>query len=290
MSDHPAQDDPSIDLPGQDVTPLQGEFVPPRERPPGELTPVLALAGCSFGGALGLLVTGVLTVALGLSATDGASLIFVALALQPPLLLGMMFVLLAGRVPLRVGLAWRRVPWLTLLLAPIGLLGASLVGDWLATTVWHATGQQSGALQMIAQALRSVPPGWRVAAVLGISLVPGLCEEAAFRGLLQGGLQRYGRLVALLVPALAFGLFHGDKVQGTGALVLGLFLGELRYRSGSIVPGVVAHAANNLVAGTAMLWASEAQVDTMKAAPPAAVAVGLLVAVVCLVGTRRSES
>ena len=103
-------------------------------------------------------------------------------------------------------------------------------------------------------------------------------------------MQRYGRLVALLVPALAFGLFHGDKVQGTGALVLGLFLGELRYRSGSIVPGVVAHAANNLVAGTAMLWASEAQVDTMKAAPPAAVAVGLLVAVVCLVGTRRSES
>lgn len=268
---------------------------PRRERPESPLldedpSPALAFLGCSVGGLLAGLAAVSVIVVLQLPVTAGPGLIVLSLAMQPPMLLGIVLALLAGRIPIRRGIAWHSVPWPTLVLAPIGLLGASILGDWCGTAVWHATGKNQGALQLIAESVRAVPVGWRPLMIIGLGLVPGLCEEAGFRGMLQGSLLRYGRVVSLLVPALAFAVFHGDLVQGTGALVLGLYLGELRHRTGSIVPGVAAHAVNNLVAGVAMSMASDAELARMQSAPPALVAVGGVAALLCLLGARRGRA
>ena len=78
---------------------------------------------------------------------------------------------------------------------------------------------------------------------------PGFGEEFLFRGYIQTRLgQRWPRLLALLVTSLLFGVLHMDPVQSTMAVFLGLWLGEVADRTGSIWPAVAGHAFNNAAA------------------------------------------
>ena len=82
-------------------------------------------------------------------------------------------------------------------------------------------------------------------------------EEAIFRGLLQSTLARslgtWARLaahglLASLAVALLFGALHlkVGRFTAAGALVLGVLAGELKRRSGSLLPSMVCHALFNL--------------------------------------------
>lgn len=82
-----------------------------------------------------------------------------------------------------------------------------------------------------------------------IALLPAICEEAAFRGVVLAGLSRTGsRTVAVVGSALAFGLAHVHPVHVLIAGVLGLVFGHATLRTGSILAGVVLHFANNAAA------------------------------------------
>lgn len=85
-----------------------------------------------------------------------------------------------------------------------------------------------------------------------IGMVAPLAEEMVFRGAvlrtLNEVLGHRLRWVAIAVSALLFAVVHGNMAQGFGAFVLGLALGWMYVRTGSIVPGVVFHWVNNGVA------------------------------------------
>ena len=84
---------------------------------------------------------------------------------------------------------------------------------------------------------------------LVIGLAPAFGEEFLLRGYMQTRLaQRWTRMTALFITSLLFGVLHMDLVQGTMAVGMGLFLGEVADRTGSIWPAVVGHAFNNTVA------------------------------------------
>lgn len=79
-----------------------------------------------------------------------------------------------------------------------------------------------------------------------ISFCPGFFEELAFRGLLQA------RLAVLMGPwqgafasGVVFALAHGVTAGLPFHAALGVWLAWLRLRSGSLVPGMVAHALYN---------------------------------------------
>ena len=77
-------------------------------------------------------------------------------------------------------------------------------------------------------------------------LVP-ITEEIAFRGILVGGMLRM-RLkpwLAILLPALVFGLAHGTYTQFVGTTIFGIICGWLYWRTGSIIPGIIIHIVNN---------------------------------------------
>lgn len=83
---------------------------------------------------------------------------------------------------------------------------------------------------------------------LSAVLVAPLFEELLFRGLLLQVVWQYLRVawVAIVVSALVFGLVHMAQPQDVPPLVtLGLALGYLRVRTGSLWPGIVLHAAFN---------------------------------------------
>jgi sodium transport system permease protein len=78
-------------------------------------------------------------------------------------------------------------------------------------------------------------------------LLPAVCEELAFRGFIFGGLlQHRGTLRAVLLSSLLFGLIHGLIQQSIAAGLLGLLLGWVAVRTGSVIPCIVLHALHNL--------------------------------------------
>jgi membrane protease YdiL (CAAX protease family) len=95
-----------------------------------------------------------------------------------------------------------------------------------------------------------LPLGTRVlSGFLTVTLGPAT-EELVFRGLVQGTLaRRFGPGVALTVSATAFGLMHGlTPVVLASTLTYGVLWGWLRGRSGSVGPGLLAHALTNATA------------------------------------------
>lgn len=95
--------------------------------------------------------------------------------------------------------------------------------------------------------------------VVSVLVLAPIVEEITFRGVAMGHLLGRGLNphLAVVLPAAAFAMLH---VQYTPAAIfsvfmLGLFLGWLRLKSGSIAPPIIAHMAVNLqvIVG---LWAS----------------------------------
>ena len=81
-----------------------------------------------------------------------------------------------------------------------------------------------------------------------IALVAPLIEESVFRGFGMSALEPlFGRSMAVGATALAWSLAHG-LVSGLPVLIaFGVILGVLRLRTGSVLPGMVTHAAFNSV-------------------------------------------
>lgn len=87
---------------------------------------------------------------------------------------------------------------------------------------------------------------------VAIGLMVPIAEEIVFRGAIQHTLQvalgkRYP-WIAIVISALIFGFIHLNLAQGVHAFVIGLLLGWMYYRTGSILPELVFHWVNNSVA------------------------------------------
>ena len=89
-----------------------------------------------------------------------------------------------------------------------------------------------------------------------------VAEELVFRGVIQSRLERAMPVwIAIVLQAVLFGFIHGTPVQIGYAFLMGLLFGYIRYRTGSILPTIAAHAAFNamndplgLLGGFAEKW------------------------------------
>jgi len=92
----------------------------------------------------------------------------------------------------------------------------------------------------------SISPAMATVFVLAISIVPGLVEELFFRGHIQRRLLlRWPPACAIAVTALLFAVAHLNVIQAVFALPLGIWLGIMAWRTGSIWPGVLCQAVVN---------------------------------------------
>lgn len=78
----------------------------------------------------------------------------------------------------------------------------------------------------------------------------GVCEEVLFRGTIMPALERYGRFQALLFSSLLFGLLHMSFIRLPLTFVLGLFMGAVVIKTGSLLAGILYHFFNNFVSMT----------------------------------------
>ena len=92
-----------------------------------------------------------------------------------------------------------------------------------------------------------------------MSVVPGIAEELLFRGYLQGRLlERLTPFWAIAISTSIFAAAHMDPQHAIGVIPLGMWLGVVAWRAGSVWPAVLCHIANNAFAIFASLFAKHA--------------------------------
>lgn len=91
-------------------------------------------------------------------------------------------------------------------------------------------------------------PLWMVWLVVGI--MPAVCEEALFRGFILSGLRPLGLTAAIGISALLFGLAHASIYRLLPTFFLGILLGIVVWRTGSLLCSITFHAINNGFIGT----------------------------------------
>jgi uncharacterized protein len=84
-----------------------------------------------------------------------------------------------------------------------------------------------------------------------IAVVAPIVEELTFRGLGYSLLARYGRWIAIVLVAVAFGLAHGLVEAFPFLVAFGVGLAYLRSRVDSVYPCIILHGLFNAVALTA---------------------------------------
>lgn len=98
--------------------------------------------------------------------------------------------------------------------------------------------------------------------VLAVAVVPALVEEFAYRGVFLGLLEKYGEGFSIIASAVMFGLMHGNLSQIPFAFMVGLVLGFIRVKSGSVVPAILLHFINNFVS-VIMMYITEGKSETL---------------------------
>ena len=136
-----------------------------------------------------------------------------------------------------------------LALIPLGQLAATglshLLGPILPAPV--------KALEMMMEMLSlDSTPAWQLYILIG--LLPGVCEEFAFRGVLLHALhKRFNPWALALVVALVFGFFHVNFFRVLPTAYLGFFMALFTLATGSVLPAMMVHIGNNSLAVWAML-------------------------------------
>ena len=109
------------------------------------------------------------------------------------------------------------------------------------------------------------------------SVLAPIAEEIAFRGYVLSALRTHlSPGAAILGSSVLFASIHLDPVRFPAVLFLGVFLGWLAWRSGSIWPAVAAHGVNNAL-GSALAagGATDPGADGTIGASLALLAIGL---------------
>lgn len=135
----------------------------------------------------------------------------------------------------------RTRPWDVFFWCVVASLGTLIPSVWLQELLPDLPDSMTGTFKMV----MSNDYGYFV-----LCLLAPLVEEVVFRGaILRALLGCFDRhWIAILVSAAIFALIHLNPVQMPHAFLWGLFLGWMYYRTGSILPGVLAHWVNNTVA------------------------------------------
>jgi ABC-type Na+ efflux pump permease subunit/membrane protease YdiL (CAAX protease family) len=102
-------------------------------------------------------------------------------------------------------------------------------------------------------------PTWQL--LLYIAVLPAICEELAFRGMLLSGLKRRFRPAILVIGiGIIFGFFHMTLYRIAPTAALGMILTAIALMTGSVFPGMLLHAGNNALGVLGADWFS---IDTL---------------------------
>ena len=138
---------------------------------------------------------------------------------------------------------WLRTrPWMVLSWSVVAAVGALIPSMWLQEQIPELPNWLDNEFDMI------LSNRW---GYLAIGLLAPLSEEIVLRGAVLKELLKSPKLsprAAIAISAVFFALIHMNPAQMLHAFLIGLLLGWMYWRTGSILPGVAYHWANNSIA------------------------------------------
>lgn len=130
-----------------------------------------------------------------------------------------------------------------------------LFSEWLGLSQL-GTDQVSSAQALLSQ-LINLPPAL---ILVTLAVVPAVFEELSFRGFLFGSLRAVvSGWWSVVIAAALFGIFHEVIFPGRllASMFLGLVMGWVRLRAGSVVPCMLLHAVHNGLLLSIPYWQNE---------------------------------
>lgn len=156
-----------------------------------------------------------------------------------------------GAQPFREAVGMHRVPISALVLAMIAGLAFHFPLVELMTVLterFPALAPDPEAQRRIEEMTRIDSIESAIAVWLTIVGIAASTEELVFRGLFLPALRpQLGKVGALLVTSILFGVFHMEPFAVIYASLAGLLLGTIAIRTGSVLPCIAFHAAFNAV-------------------------------------------
>lgn len=145
---------------------------------------------------------------------------------------------------------WLRTrPWMVLTWSVIAAIGALIPSAWLQEQMPELPNFVENEFDML------LTNRW---GYLAIGLLAPLSEEIVLRGAVLRSLlskplfanrsEQVNVWTAIAISAVFFAVIHFNPAQMPHAFVIGLLLGWMYWRTGSILPGVAFHWANNSIA------------------------------------------
>ena len=135
-------------------------------------------------------------------------------------------------------------PWGTLLWVALFSLGTIIPLSFLYEQLGIEMDENT---QQIITSMMKEPWGY-----VAVGILAPLAEEVVFRGAilrtLLGIMSKKNHWVAIIISAAIFGVVHANLAQFINALLMGLLLGWMYYRTKSLVPGILLHWVNNTMA------------------------------------------
>lgn len=137
--------------------------------------------------------------------------------------------------------------------------------------------------------------GMLILAIFAVALIPAICEEFLYRGLVLNGLRKYGVWVSVLTSALLFSLMHMNLQQLPYTFILGIIFGLVVYYTRNIWLSIIMHFLNNATAILIMYFASSTSTEfvwwhILVALGCVAVAVGIIWLVVWLIKKKDNKA
>ncbi|MCC6909666.1 MAG: CPBP family intramembrane metalloprotease [Phycisphaerales bacterium] len=152
--------------------------------------------------------------------------------------------------------------WWAYLLFALAAPACGMLGGLLAALLGR---DESSSLEMLFEGLQNVPASLAVIVVVLYSVLPGLCEEMLYRGYIQSRLLRHWPpILAILFASAAFAAAHVEPTHAIAVFPLGVWLGVIAWRCGSIWPSILTHALNNAYGVTMMMLVTPDEAAKME--------------------------
>lgn len=150
----------------------------------------------------------------------------------------------------------------------VGMISGAVVGSFL---------EESESLKEMSAIFRDLGTGmFAFVIAFAIGITPAICEEILFRGYIQTRLTKALPVpVGIFIASSLFAVYHMDPVHIVAVFPLGLYLGWVSYRSGSLFPAMMGHFVNNFLSVLMVVFAPEAEPDVL-ALPAAVTALSVL--------------
>jgi membrane protease YdiL (CAAX protease family) len=159
-----------------------------------------------------------------------------------------LFVVFIRRISFTKTFRVQPVQWKTLAATCVLFLPVFILSDELDRVIQHFFPMPQEWYQSMIDLIRFTSWQQTIAVLLAGVVFAALSEELLFRGLVQRTLEIVREPAAAIVTAsVLFALVHFNPWSSIQILFLGLVLGYIAWKSGSVFPSMVLHGFNNLL-------------------------------------------